>query len=95
MFLTILKQNTEILLEQFVSFGLASKDNVTAFVLEFQQEFCQLIVKLVKRKKPKKSMLDQYTCMFLHIDPVIGFVLLQCSKPAIPVKFASAFYSAF
>lgn len=46
---TKLKQNIEILLEQFISFSLASKDNVTAFILEFQQEFCQLIVKLVKK----------------------------------------------
>lgn len=96
---TKLKQNIEVLLEQFISFSLASKDNVTAFILEFQQEFRQLIVKLVKKNT------NTITCpintfrlhahIFLHTDPVIVVVLLQCAEPAIPVKFPSAFYSAF
>lgn len=55
----MLKPNIETLLEQFISFRLASKDNVTAFVLEFQQDFCQLIVELVNEKK-SHNMLNQY-----------------------------------
>jgi len=57
-----LKQNIEILLEQFISFSLASKDNVTAFILKFQQDFCQLIVKLVKKKPNKFSQYFQTPC---------------------------------
>lgn len=94
----MLKQNIEILLEQFISFSLASKDNVTALVLEFQQDFCQLIVKLVKKNKNTICSINTFglhASILLHIDPVIGGVLLHCPEPAIPMKFANTFYYAF
>lgn len=36
-------------LEQFIKFSFASKNNVTAFVLELQEDFCQVIVKLKEK----------------------------------------------
>lgn len=62
------KQNIEVLLEQFISFSLASKDNVTAFVLEFQQHLCQLIVKLAKKTNQPTCSINTFrfhTNMFL------------------------------
>lgn len=36
----------ECVLEQFVTLRFASKDDVAAFVLELQEDFCQVVVKL-------------------------------------------------
>lgn len=94
----MLKQNIEILLKQFISFSLASKDNVTALVLEFQQDFCQLIVKLVKKNKNTICSINTFILhagILLHTDPAIGVVLLQYPEPVIPVRFVFTFYFTF
>lgn len=40
-----------LLLEQLVSLGLAGEDDVAAFVLEAQENFSQVVVKLLREEK--------------------------------------------
>lgn len=42
-------------LEQFVALCFASKDDVAAFVLELQEDFCQVVVKLKETIKTHKK----------------------------------------
>lgn len=83
----------KILLEQFISFSLASKDNVTAFVLELQKDFCQLIVKLVTKIKHAQQRVSSSTVAFFYTPTVIGIMLLRWSQPPIPAEGAAAFYT--
>lgn len=45
----------EHVLEQFVALRFASKDDVAAFVLELQEDFCQVVVKLKEKLKHTKN----------------------------------------
>lgn len=46
----------EHVLEQFVALRFASKDDVAAFVLELQEDFCQVVVKLKETIKTHIKM---------------------------------------